>query len=310
MEVALRHFIARSLLALTVLFSPPARAETFKDAFPDLYPLIVDEIRDRTGQMDLLHGVITLTEGQAQVDVPAGYYFLGPDDARFVIEKLWRNPPDATMLGLLFPAAMTPFGEQDFGVSFQFDPMGYVSDEDAEGYDYDDLLKQMQDDTTAGNAERQKQGYPEVTLLGWAEPPRYDKATRKLIWAKRLAFSDTPGETLNYNIRALGRKGVLVVNFIAAMPQMAEVQAAAPEVMAMVSFTTGNTYADFVPGVDTVAAVGIGGLIAGKVLSTTGALAVALLFLKKAWFLIFLPLAWVWTKFKSGRGRDKSGPEA
>lgn len=308
MEIAVHRFIASAVLAL--LISLPLRAETFKDAFPEIYPLIMDEFRDRAGQMNLLHGMVTLNEGQAQVDVPAGYYFLGPDDARFVIEKLWRNPPDATMLGLLFPAAMTPFGDKDWGVSFQFDPMGYVSDDDAEGYDYDDLLKQMQDDTTAGNPERQKQGYPEVTLLGWAEPPHYDKATRKLIWAKRLAFSDTPGETLNYNIRALGRKGVLVVNFIAAMPQMAEVQAAAPEVMAMVSFTTGNTYADFVPGVDTVAAVGIGGLIAGKVLSSTGILALALLFLKKGAFLILLPLAWVWTKFKSDRGRDKSGPEA
>ena len=308
MEIAVHRFIASAVLAL--LISLPLRAETFKDAFPEIYPQIMDEFRDRAGQMNLLHGMVTLNEGQAQVDVPAGYYFLGPDDARFVIEKLWGNPEDTSLLGMLFPASMTPFDAQSWGVTFQFDPMGYVSDEDAGAYDYDDLLKQMQDDMAAGNAERQKQGYPEVTLLGWAEPPRYDKATRKLIWAKRLAFSDTPGETLNYNFRALGRKGVLVVNFIAAMPQMAEVQAAAPEVMAMVSFTTGNTYADFVPGVDTVAAVGIGGLIAGKVLSTTGALAVALLFLKKAWFLIFLPLAWVWTKFKSGRGRDKSGPEA
>lgn len=305
----MRPFLTPAGLALIALLSTTLSAETFKEAFPELAEQLSDQYRDRTGQMQLLHGVVLLNEGNAQVDVPEGYYFLGPADAQYVLQDLWGNPSDPSALGLLFPADMTPFSEEGWGVTFAYDPMGYVSDADAEGYDYADLLTQMQDDTVAQNPERQKRGYSAVTLLGWAEPPRYDKTERKLIWAKRLSFADAPGETLNYNIRALGRKGVLVVNFIASMDQLADVHVAVPAVTKMVSFTTGNTYADFVPGVDTVAAVGIGGLIAGKVLSITGILAVALLFLKKGFILILLPLLWVWNKIKSGFGRGTSGPE-
>ncbi|MEO6301310.1 MAG: DUF2167 domain-containing protein, partial [Paracoccaceae bacterium] len=262
------------------------------------------ENQDRTGSMQLLHGTVKLDGGQAEVAVPDGFYLLGPADTRNVIEKLWGNPADTTLLGLMFPANMTPFGAHDWAATFQFDSIGYVSDSDAEDYNYDDLLKSMQDDTDAENPDRVKGGFPSVTLVGWAEPPHYDKADRKLVWAKRLTFSGTPGETLNYNIRALGRKGVLVVNFIADMEELADVQAAAPKVMKAISFTDGNRYADYVPSLDTVAAVGIGGLIAGKVLSSTGILVVALLLLKKGAVLILLPLIWVRNKIK---GRNKGG---
>ncbi len=304
MEFLLRLFIAPAALALSIFISAPLHAETFKDAFPG------QSADDRTQKMELLHGVIKLPSAEAEVNVPDGYYFLAAADARYILETIWRNPPDPSILGLMFPSTMTPFGMQDWAISFQYEGMGYVSDADAESYDYDALLKEMQADTEAVNPERLKQGYGAVTLVGWAEPPHYDKAERKLLWAKRLTFSDAPGETLNYNIRALGRKGVLVVNFIASMDQLGQVQAAAPQVMKMVSFSQGSRYSDYVPGVDKLAAVGIGGLIAGKVLSSTGVLAVALLFLKKGFFLILFPLAWVWNKVKSGLSRGKPGPGA
>ena len=65
----------------------------------------------------------------------------------------------------------------------------------------------------------------------------------------------------------------------------------------MTDFTTGNRYEDFKPGVDKVAAYGIGGLIAGDVLAKTGMLAVALLALKKFWFLALVPLVWLKNRF-------------
>ena len=44
------------------------------------------------------------------------------------------------------------------------------------------------------------------------------------------------------------------------------------------------TYSEFNPDIDTVAAYGIGGLIAGKVLAKAGVLAAGLVLLKKFWF--------------------------
>ena len=51
-------------------------------------------------------------------------------------------------------------------------------------------------------------------------------------------------------------------------------------ILASVDFTSGNRYADFNPDIDEVAAYGIGGLIAGKILAKAGFFAVILKFWK------------------------------
>ena len=298
-------FHTRRPLAAAALFvlALPVAAEPFADAFPEVYAAVEPEFQPVLDKIDLKHGMQTLEGGIATVDVPADFYFLDAEDSKVVLEDIWENPPGAPPLGMLFPAGASPLHDA-WGVSIEFDPMGYVSDEDAADYDYDALLGEMQADTREENKWRAENGYGTVELLGWAEPPHYDSATRELYWAKRLSFSDAEGETLNYNIRELGRKGVLVVNFIAGMEQLEDVREAVPDVRQMISFTEGNRYADYQPGVDAVAAVGIGGLIAGKVLSKAGLLAVLLVFLKKGGFLLLLPISWVGRKL-FGRGGDK-----
>jgi uncharacterized membrane-anchored protein len=116
----------------------------------------------------------------------------------------------------------------------------------------------------------------------------------KLHWAKELAFGDSPQHTLNYDVRALGRKGVLKMNFVAGMDQLAEIKNVIPAVMAMPQFEAGSRYQDYVPGADKVAAYGIGGLIAGKLLSKAGFFALALAFLKKGWILVILAVLGLW----------------
>jgi len=124
-------------------------------------------------------------------------------------------------------------------------------------------------------------GYDPIELIGWASPPYYDKASHKLHWAKELQFGGAGPNTLNYNIRVLGRKGVLNLNFVAGMEQKAMIDERVPEVLAMADFNTGSRYEDFDPDLDEVAAYGLGALVAGKVLAKTGLLAAALLILKK-----------------------------
>jgi uncharacterized membrane-anchored protein len=295
----LRLFIA----CLALLISGPVAARPFAEVFPDDYAYIRPEYRAGLDAMDLQRGRVFLKDNTAYLTIPDGYYYLGPKDAAFVLEKLWENPPDDTVLGMVFPIDASPFAEGSWAITVAFDAIGYVSDEDAAAYDYDALLTDMQTDVTDGNAWRKENGYAELTLLGWASPPRYDQTARQLHWAKRLQFADSEGETLNYNIRALGRKGVLVVDFIAGMEELPMVEKALPDVLSMISFTEGNRYSDYLPGTDTLAAVGIGGLIAGKVLAKTGFLIVALLFLKKFAVLLILPAAALWRRF---RGKDTS----
>lgn len=248
-------------------------------------------------------GAIELKGANATLHVPENFYYLSPQDAETVLVEVWDNPPGQTTLGMLFPADVTPFEESSWAVTIDFEEDGYVSDADADKIDYNQLLKQMQADTRNSSKQRVKQGYHSIELVGWAAEPYYDRQAHKLHWAKELKFGDLENHTLNYNIRVLGRKGVLVLNFVADMDQKPIIEENLDTVLAMAEFNTGARYTDFNPDMDKVAAYGIGALVAGKVLTKTGFLAIALVFLKK--FGIYILLA-IGALFKGIFGRRRS----
>ncbi len=242
---------------------------------------------DFVRSLDYRDGYIELPGGVATLQVPENFYYLSPEDAERVLTEGWGNiPSEVLSLGMLFPSRYHPLAAGSWGVTIDFEEEGYVSDKDAHKINYDDLLAEMQKDTRASSQWRVENGYDSLELVGWAAPPYYDEVGKKLHWAQTLLFGDAETATLNYNVRVLGRKGVLLMNFIASADQLAEVEQGLPSVLAMPSFTAGNTYAEFDPKMDKIAAYGIGGLIAGKVIAKTGLFAVAFVFLKK--FGIFL----------------------
>src|SRR6266581_5803290 len=114
---------------------------------------------------------------------------------------------------------------------------------------------------------RLNSSYPSISYavfcLKKKKPPHYDSASHKLYWAKDLRFGGDSGRTLNYNIRVLGRRGVLVLNAVAAMDQLESVKRDMAKVIGFVEFNGGHRYADFIPGTDKVAEYGIAALIAG-----------------------------------------------
>jgi uncharacterized membrane-anchored protein len=235
-------------------------------------------------------GKISLADDVASLNVPDSFYYLNKEDSRKVLEEIWGNPPGSadSLLGMLFPVDMTPFDGQAWGVTIEYEQDGYVSDEDAGDIDYSELLEQMRSDTEIASGERVKQGYDAISLIGWAEPPHYEAQTNKLYWAKEIKFGSAEENTLNYNIRVLGRHGVLVLNFIAGITQLDEISLNKDTVLAMADFSQGSRYTDFDPDLDEVAAYGIGALVAGKVVAKTGLIAAAIIFLKKFGVIILI----------------------
>lgn len=222
-----------------------------------------------------LHGTVPVGD-VADVNLKSGYKFIPMDKAQMILHDLWGNPKRDDILGMVVKEdyKLSDLGAWAFVVSYEDD--GYVKDEDADKIDYDELLKSMQEDEVESNKARVKEGYPEVHLKGWAAKPYYDKKTKVLHWAKNLQFGDEADPTLNYDVRILGRKGVLSMNAIGTIDQLADINNHIPDIVTMAVFKEGNKYADFTPGVDKVAAYTIGGLIAGKLIAKTG-LAVLLL---------------------------------
>jgi uncharacterized membrane-anchored protein len=229
------------------------------------------ESEEIASKLKFQNGEIKLKDGLATLKVPQNFRYLDPDQTDTVLVKLWGNPPQQEKtLGMLFPAEIGPDSPEAWGVVITYDEDGYVKDDEAASINYNELLKEMQDGTREANQERTKQGYESIELIGWAAPPRYDKDTHKLYWAKELSFASSTEHTLNYDIRALGRRGVLSLNAVASMGQLRMIEKDMREVLGFVEFNEGHRYGDYVAGVDKVAVYGIGGLIAGKVLAKAG----------------------------------------
>jgi uncharacterized membrane-anchored protein len=238
--------------------------------------LAQDYVKTRADAEKLVQGLkyqqgkINLQDGLATLNVPTNFNYLGRDDAEAVMVKLWRNPPSPDILGLLMPADKTPLDSNCWVVTLSYAGDGYVKDSDANKINYDKLLTQMQKAVHEADKERVQKGYPSAELVGWAAPPHYDAATHKLYWAKDLKFDGETEDTLNYNIRILGRRGVLVLNAVAGMDQLHAIEKQTPQILGMVNFDPGNRYADFNPKVDKVAAYGIAALVAGGVAAKLG----------------------------------------
>lgn len=248
--------------------------------------------------MNFRKGEVTLPDGLATIKVPDGFSFLEGKDAQFILTDIWGNPEDNSVTGMMVPDDVSLLEGTAWVVIYSYEEDGHVKDDDAEDIDYTELLSDMKKSELEGNSERAKSGYPSIEIIGWAQAPYYDKASHKLHWAKEIKFGTDEAHTLNYNIRMLGRKGVLVLNVIAGMEQLPLVNNNVKKILASTEFTKGNQYGDFDSSMDKVAEYGIGGLIAGGILAKTGILAKIGILLLKLWKVIALAVVGVVAFFR------------
>jgi len=246
-------------------------------------------------------GEVNLDDDIGVLQIPQGFRYLDATQSAYVIHDLWGNPHGEGTLGMIIPENIGIMEDRSWAFIITYDEMGYVKDDDADDINYDELLTEMQNDAAASNEERTKKGYETIAVIGWAAKPFYDDARKVLHWAKEIKFGETDGTTLNYNVRVLGRKGVLVLNAVAAMTDLPEVKKNIEPVLASFTYSDGNKYSDFNPELDQVAAWTLGGLVAGKMLAKAGFFAIVLKNLK----LIFVALGglataiWRWLRSKT-----------
>ncbi len=255
--------------------SPEKTAELLKQ---------LEAARKIESELKFQEGVIPIGSNLAKITLPENFRYLSPDDTQKVLVDIWGNPPRNKSLGMIVPAGFKAIGENSWGVVVTYEEDGHVKDDDAANIKYNDLLKEMQEGTRNSNEERKKAGYDSIELVGWAQPPHYDQATHKLYWAKELKFGGNDENTLNYDIRALGRRGVLSLNAVASMSELKDVEKDMQAVLGFVEFNQGHRYTDYVDGTDKVAAYGIGALVAGGLAAKAGlfkVLLVGLLAFKK-----------------------------
>ena len=295
------------LLIFTTLFSICTSLSLFAKEPGDSLEIIADEIKRLDSiekSLNYKTGVIQLGSGIATINVPAGFKFLEPAEAKYVIEDLWGNPKGAAPLGALFPVNSGATDAGGYAFIVNYEDIGYVKDHDADKINYDDLLKELKESSEKDNEERKKMNLFTMDLLGWAAKPYYDKEKKVLHWAKEFSIPGAEQHTLNYDVRILGRKGVLTLQAVSSMQELDSVNSHIDEVLGMVTFSEGNRYAEFDSKTDEVAAWTIGGLVAGKVLAKVGFFAIILKFLKFIIIGIGVAGTAIW-KFISGKKRKQ-----
>ena len=301
----MKHAIRGLLVAVALLLAAPAVAQD--PASTEEGGLTAEQF---VASLHFRDGEIAVPEAGAHFRLTPAFRYLEKADTRRVLEQMWGNPPDDSVLGMIVPASPGLAEDGSWAVVVTYSDDGYVSDEDAAKIDYDDLLKEMKDGVKEENAERKKNGFETVDLTGWAVPPRYDANSKKLYWAKELAFEGQQQHTLNYDIRVLGRRGYLSLNAVSGMSELPRVQAGMQQLLPMTEFDPGARYADYDKSTDKVAAYGVAALIGGGLAAKAGLFAKLGLLLAKFWKLALIAVVGLGAgvrKLFAGKDRNKPG---
>lgn len=199
--------------------------------------------------------------GVARVQVPEGYVFAGSEDTRKLME-LMQNPLSNQEVGFLAP------DEKDWFIVFEFDPIGYVKDDEKEALDADAILESLRSGNRQANEIRKENGWETLEIVGWQRPPYYNPQTHNLEWAT-LARTEAGESVINYNTRILGRNGVMSATLVSSPDQLESILPVSASLLSGYDYLPGSRYAEFRAG-DKIAEYGLTALITG------GAAAVAL----------------------------------
>ena len=212
---------------------------------------------------------------QATLALPPGMVFVPAAQAARLLSS-HGNHPGASLVGLV----TVPGPDEPWIVTINRVAEGHVSDSDAAELKADDILKDLRDSSIEGNKDRARRGFPELELLGWTEPPKYDAATHRLTWSLKLkeAGEDEEDATINFNTRALGRDGYFSLNLITSVDRIAEDSQVSAQLLPGLRYNDGKRYDDFNAGTDHLAGYGLAALIGVVAAKKLGLLALILAF--------------------------------
>jgi len=235
--------------------------------------------------LDWLEGPATALIGDvAEVQVPEGFVFTGAKGTQAILE-MNGNPVSGDELGFLAPTSMV------WSAVFEWSDVGYVKDDEKDELDGDDLLRSIREGNEAGNQERQRRGWPTLQIVGWEVAPQYNEQTHNLEWAIK---GESEGHYfINYNVRLLGRKGVMSATLLVDPNDMVASLPSYRSLLDDYTFQSGQRYAEYRQG-DKVAKYGLAALIAGGAAvgaAKLGLFAWLAVLFKKGWKLIVVAVA-------------------
>ena len=181
---------------------------------------------------------------------------------------------------------------------------GYVTFDDWESDDKDAVIREIEESTRVGLAAQAAATGSDIAFTGWSVYPTLNREKQMLYYATNLRWDGM--DTVNITATVFDRRGYVefMIVPVAESVTAAETEKLITDTLASYTPSSGEGYAAWQAG-DKVAAVGAVGVLAALAGvqyskgAATGLMAVVLLFLKKAWFLLLLPFVWLRGLFRS-----------
>lgn len=205
-------------------------------------------------------GRVTVKGDVATIDLPPGWRYLQQDEARFVVERVWRNQPNPRTLGLVLPGPNEEWG----GIVVSYLAHGHV---DVQHPDLDEerLLALLREEMAASNLVRRRAGIATGELLGWADPPHFDSVAKALRWGKLVRVAGRAEPTVNYEGRVLGAEGTLVLQAVASATDLVLVRTAMRLILGRIELAPELHYGEFDPARHTRSDLELADLVAPPV---------------------------------------------
>lgn len=173
---------------------------------------------------------------------------------------------------------------------------GYVKIDDWKNVDTNEWLKELRENA-AKNAEIfKKQNLNYATNVNWIFKPEFNDEKKLVNYSKEILWNDEV-KTMEATSIVLGKKGYINIDFVYNIKEGDDLKSYSnigKDFAEAVYFNDGFKHTDFKEG-DKVAAVGIGGLVAGtlgvKALAKAGAFAKFIPLLAKFWWILLAPIA-------------------
>ena len=178
---------------------------------------------------------------EAHIKIPDGYVFTGRKGTQTLMQ-LYGNLLTEWEQGYVEPKAEN----EGWFVVFEYEDAGHVKDDEKSDLDADTVLAGLKESDGPANEERKSMGLPALNTVGWLVPPYYNEATHNLEWA--LLLESEGQQNVNYNIRMLGREGIMHVTVVTGTEEFEEVRAKIPALLEGFAFNPGRTYAEYKEG--------------------------------------------------------------
>jgi len=198
----------------------------------------------------------------ATIQVPKGYRFIGDRAGIDAFNRMTENPSSPNDLGFILPDQP----DENWFIVFVYSDDGYVKDDDRDNLDANAILASRKEMTEAGNANRKAQGFPELEVVDWSQPPFYDPKTNNLTWGIRIRDKASGAVSVNYESRLLGRKGYFSAVLVGSPDEIPKIVPGYDNLLKNFNYANGERYSDFRNGDKiaqyTLATLAAGGLIA------------------------------------------------